>query len=154
MKRPIQAVVHAAVGGSSAQPTDAFLAEINSLLIQYFLRTPLRKQYWKAIREMSLEPRKPSDLWAPIIDATADLLANAEASRIRKCESCVAAHKRSVLSTYFGTARRLRSPYCVRNGAKTPTPRLLLRSTGAGLEGADNNWKAACILQSIPRRRR
>jgi len=72
-----------------AQPTDAFLAEINSLLIQYPLRTSLRKRDGKVIREMSFEPRKPSDLWAPIIDATADLLANAEASRIRKCESCV-----------------------------------------------------------------
>lgn len=72
-----------------SQPTDAFLAEINSLLIQYPLRTSLRKRDRKVIREVSFELRKPSDLWAPIIDATADLLANAEASRIRKCESCV-----------------------------------------------------------------
>jgi predicted RNA-binding Zn ribbon-like protein len=40
-------------------------------------------------RETSFEPRKPTDFWTPIIDATADLLAETESSRIRKCESCV-----------------------------------------------------------------
>src|ERR1700691_2764822 len=50
-----------------SQPPDAFLTEVNSLLIQYPLRTLLRMRYGKVIREMSFEPRKPSDLWAPII---------------------------------------------------------------------------------------
>ncbi|MGA8740365.1 MAG: ABATE domain-containing protein [Terracidiphilus sp.] len=74
---------------NGSQPSDAFLAEVNSLLIQYPLRSSLRKRDGKVIREMTFEPRKPTDLWAPIIDGTADLLANAESSRIRKCESCV-----------------------------------------------------------------
>ncbi len=72
-----------------SQPADAFLAEVNSLLIQSPLRSSLRKRDGKVIREMTFEPSKPADLWAPIIDATADLLVNAEASRIRQCESCV-----------------------------------------------------------------
>jgi predicted RNA-binding Zn ribbon-like protein len=72
-----------------SQPADAFIAEVNPLLIQYPLRSLLRKRDGKVTREMTFELRKPADLWAPIIDATADLLTNAEASRIRQCESCV-----------------------------------------------------------------
>jgi predicted RNA-binding Zn ribbon-like protein len=92
-------------GGS--QPTDAFLAELNSLLIQYPLCTSLRKRDGKVVREMSFEPRRPSDLWAPIIDATADLLANAESSRIRKCESCVV--------HFFDTSKKNSRRWCSMN---------------------------------------
>jgi predicted RNA-binding Zn ribbon-like protein len=74
-------------GGSA--PADAFLTEVNSLLIQYPFPALLYKRDGKVIREMSFELRRPTDLWAPIIDATADLLAEPDLSRIRKCESCV-----------------------------------------------------------------
>ncbi|MES2223114.1 MAG: ABATE domain-containing protein [Acidobacteriota bacterium] len=70
-------------------PTDAFLAEVNSLMLQYPRHTLLRKRNGKMIREMLFEPRKPADLWAPIVEATVDLLTETESSRIRKCESCV-----------------------------------------------------------------
>ena len=75
---------------NGSSPTDAFLAEVNSLLLQHPRHTSLHKRDGKVIRETLFEPREPSDLWAPIIDATADLLAETESSsRIRKCESCV-----------------------------------------------------------------
>ena len=74
---------------NGSPPADAFLAEVNSLLLQYPRRTSLHKRDGKVIRETLFEPRKPTDLWAPIIDATADLLTETESSRIRKCESCV-----------------------------------------------------------------
>jgi predicted RNA-binding Zn ribbon-like protein len=74
---------------SGSSPTDAFLAEVNSLLLQYPLHSSLHKHGGKVTRETLFEARKPADLWAPIIDATADLLAETESSRIRKCESCV-----------------------------------------------------------------
>ena len=74
---------------SGSSPTDAFLAEVNSLLLQYPLHSSLHKHGGKVSREASFEPRKPADFWAPIIDATADLLAATESSRIRKCELCV-----------------------------------------------------------------
>ena len=74
---------------SGASPTDAFLAELNSLLLQYPLRTSLHQRDGKIIRETVFKPRKPTDLWVPIVDGTADLLAETETSRIRKCESCV-----------------------------------------------------------------
>jgi predicted RNA-binding Zn ribbon-like protein len=83
----LRAAVTRIEGG--ATPTDAFLAEVNSLLLQYPLRTSLHKRDSKVIRETVFEPRRPADLWVPIIDGTADLLAETETSRIRKCESCV-----------------------------------------------------------------
>jgi predicted RNA-binding Zn ribbon-like protein len=70
-------------------PADAFLAEVNSLLLQSPLPTSLRKCDGNVRRETYFEPRKPTDLWVPIINATADLLTETEPSRIRKCESCV-----------------------------------------------------------------
>jgi predicted RNA-binding Zn ribbon-like protein len=81
-----EAVVRIEDGSS---PTDAFLAEVNSLLLQHPRHTSLHKRDAKVIRETLFEPRKPTDLWVPIIDATADLLVETESSRIRKCESCV-----------------------------------------------------------------
>ena len=74
---------------SGASPTDAFLVEVNSLLLRYPLPTSLHKRDGEVIRETVFEPREPADLWAAIIDGTADLLAETETSRIRKCESCV-----------------------------------------------------------------
>src|SRR5271154_3517171 len=74
---------------NGASPTDAFLAEVNSLLLQYPRHTALHKRDGQIIRETVFKPREPADFWAPIIDATAELLAETESSRIRKCESCV-----------------------------------------------------------------
>jgi predicted RNA-binding Zn ribbon-like protein len=74
-------------GGSA--PGDAFLAEVNSLLMQHPFPALLHKRDGKIMRKTSLELRQPTDLWAPIIDATADLLAESDLSRMRKCESCV-----------------------------------------------------------------
>jgi predicted RNA-binding Zn ribbon-like protein len=70
-------------------PADAFLAEVNSLLMQHPLPAVLYKRDGKVIREISFELRRPTDLWAPIIDATADILAESDVSRLRMCESCV-----------------------------------------------------------------
>jgi predicted RNA-binding Zn ribbon-like protein len=70
-------------------PGEAFLSEVNRLLLQYPLRTSLRKRDGKLVRETALEINKPDDLWALIAHATADLLTDTETSRIRKCETCV-----------------------------------------------------------------
>jgi predicted RNA-binding Zn ribbon-like protein len=100
-----EAVVRMENGSS---PTDAFLAEVNSLLLQHPRHTSLLKREGKVIRETLFEPRKPSDLWAPIIDATADLLAETESSsRIRKCESCVV--------HFFDTSKKGSRRWCSMN---------------------------------------
>jgi predicted RNA-binding Zn ribbon-like protein len=92
---------------NGSSPTDAFLAEVNSLLLQYPEHNLLRRQDRRVIRETLFEPRKPTDLWAPIIDATADLLAETESSRIRKCESCVV--------HFFDTSKKGSRRWCSMN---------------------------------------
>lgn len=99
-----EAVVRIENGSS---PTDAFLADVNSLLLQYPLLTSLHKRDGKVIRETLFELRKPTDIWAPIIDATADLLTEAEWSRIRKCESCVV--------HFFDTSKKGSRRWCSMN---------------------------------------
>ena len=74
---------------SGSVPADDFLKEVNARLLQYPLHTSLRKRDGKIIREISFEPRRPADFWAPIIDAASDILSETDISRIRKCESCV-----------------------------------------------------------------
>jgi predicted RNA-binding Zn ribbon-like protein len=68
-------------------PGDAFLAEIDMLLKEHPQCTSLRKEDSRVVRDVFFEPRKPEDVWAPIIAATAELLSEVEPSRIRQCES-------------------------------------------------------------------
>ena len=70
-------------------PSEEFLSEVNSLLLRYPRRSSLRRGEGRLARETVVEFEKPADLWASIVDATADLLVEAESSRIRKCEACV-----------------------------------------------------------------
>jgi predicted RNA-binding Zn ribbon-like protein len=92
---------------SGSTPTDAFLTGVNSLLLRYPLPALLHKRDGKVIRETTFELRKPNDLWAPIVDATADLLAETESSRIRKCESCVV--------HFFDTSKKGSRRWCSMN---------------------------------------
>ena len=92
---------------SGSAPTDAFLTEVNSLLLQHPLPALLHKRGGQVVRETSLELAKPTDLWSPIVDATADLLAETEVSRIRKCESCVV--------HFFDTSKKGSRRWCSMN---------------------------------------
>jgi predicted RNA-binding Zn ribbon-like protein len=92
---------------SGSLPSDSFLAELNSLLIQYPLRTSLNKQDGKILRESLFDPRKPSDFWVPIVDAAADLLSETETSRLRQCESCVV--------HFFDTSKKGSRRWCSMN---------------------------------------
>jgi predicted RNA-binding Zn ribbon-like protein len=92
---------------SGSAPADAFLAEVNLLLIEHPLPSLLRKRDGKVIRETLFELRRPSDLWALIIDATADLLAESDLSRIRMCESCVV--------HFFDTSKKGSRRWCSMN---------------------------------------
>ncbi|HEY4381125.1 MAG TPA: CGNR zinc finger domain-containing protein [Acidobacteriaceae bacterium] len=70
-------------------PASSLVAEVNALAEQYPMHTLLREQNSKLVRDTTFDLRKPEDLWAPIVDAAADLLSEAEMSRVRQCESCV-----------------------------------------------------------------
>jgi predicted RNA-binding Zn ribbon-like protein len=88
-------------------PADSFLAEVNSLLFQYPRHTSLNRRDGKILREPIFTPRKPSDFWAPIIDAVADLLSETKTSRLRKCESCVV--------HFFDTSKKGSRRWCSMN---------------------------------------
>jgi predicted RNA-binding Zn ribbon-like protein len=92
---------------SGSTPSDAFITEVNSLLLRYPLPALLHKRDGKVIRETTFELRKPTDLWVPIVDATADLLAETESSRIRKCESCIV--------HFFDTSKKGSRRWCSMN---------------------------------------
>ncbi|HEY2471494.1 MAG TPA: ABATE domain-containing protein [Terracidiphilus sp.] len=74
---------------SGSLPSDSFLAEVNSRLLQYPRHSSLNRRDGKILREPFFDPHKPSDFWAPIINAAANLLSEPDTSRLRKCESCV-----------------------------------------------------------------
>jgi predicted RNA-binding Zn ribbon-like protein len=69
--------------------SDAFVAEINSLLEQHPFVQALRRDGRKFSRETAFEPQGPEEVWAPIAMAAAELLSDVPANRVRKCESCV-----------------------------------------------------------------
>lgn len=92
---------------SGSLPSDSFLAEVNSLLLQYPRRMSLHRRDGRILREPFFEPHKSSDFWAPIIDAAADLLSETELSRLRKCESCVV--------HFFDTSKKGSRRWCSMN---------------------------------------
>jgi predicted RNA-binding Zn ribbon-like protein len=92
-------------GGSA--PAADFLTEVNSLLLQHPLPALLHKRSGRVVRERCFELTRPADLWSPIVDATADLLAETEVSRIRKCESCVV--------HFFDTSKKGSRRWCSMN---------------------------------------
>jgi predicted RNA-binding Zn ribbon-like protein len=88
-------------------PSDEFLKEVNARLLQYPLHSSLHKRDGSIIRETLFSPRKPTDFWAPIVDATANLLSEPESSRIRKCQSCVV--------HFFDTSKKGSRRWCSMN---------------------------------------
>lgn len=70
-------------------PSDEFIREVNEGLIAHPLIMALRKREGQIVREPVFNPRRPTDLWAPIFDEAAELLSEPEPRRIRKCEACV-----------------------------------------------------------------
>jgi predicted RNA-binding Zn ribbon-like protein len=88
-------------------PSDSFLAEVNSLLLQYPRRRSLHQRDGKVVIEPLFEPLRPSDFWAPIVDAAADLLSETESSRLRKCDSCIV--------HFFDTSKKGSRRWCSMN---------------------------------------
>lgn len=88
-------------------PSEAFVSELNALLLQHPRLTSIRRRNGMLSREMNFEFHKPADLWAPIVDATADLLVETDLSRLRKCESCVV--------HFFDTSKKGSRRWCSMN---------------------------------------
>jgi predicted RNA-binding Zn ribbon-like protein len=88
-------------------PSDEFIKEVNARLLQYPPSTLLRRQDGRVVKVSLFDPQKPTDLWGAIIDNAADLLAETENSRIRKCESCVV--------HFFDTSKKGSRRWCSMN---------------------------------------
>ena len=69
--------------------SDAFIAELNSLLKRYPSVIALRRNGDKLGLGAAFKPDKPNDLWVPIANAVADLLSDRSLERVRKCEGCI-----------------------------------------------------------------
>jgi predicted RNA-binding Zn ribbon-like protein len=83
----LRAVVVRQEAGFSA--SDAFIAELNSLLKQHPSVIALQRNGEKLGLETAFELEKPNDLWAPIAIAVAELLSEVSPVRLRKCEACI-----------------------------------------------------------------
>ena len=92
---------------SGSAPAEAFLAEVNSRLIQHPLAALLHKRDGMVVRERSFELHRPADLWAIIVEAAADLLAEPDLARMRKCEACVV--------HFFDTSKKGSRRWCSMN---------------------------------------
>src|SRR5215472_4584619 len=69
--------------------SDAFIAELNSLLKQHPSVIALQWKGEKLDAEASVELEKPDNVWAPIAIAAAELLSDVSPVRLRKCEACI-----------------------------------------------------------------
>jgi predicted RNA-binding Zn ribbon-like protein len=92
---------------SGSVPADDFLKEVNARLLRYPRPASLRKKDGGIVRETLFAPHRPTDFWAPILDAAADLLSETDTSRIRKCESCVV--------HFFDTSKKGSRRWCSMN---------------------------------------
>jgi len=69
--------------------SNAFIAELNSLLKQHPSVIALQWKGEKLGAEAAVEIGKPDDVWAPIAIAAAELLSDVSPLRLRKCEACI-----------------------------------------------------------------
>lgn len=92
-------------GGSS--PSDEFVQEVNLGLLQHPWILALNKRKGRILREPCFEPKRPPDLWAPILDGAADLLSEPDRDRIRQCEACVV--------HFFDTSKKGSRRWCSMN---------------------------------------
>jgi predicted RNA-binding Zn ribbon-like protein len=73
-------------GGTVHQST---IEELNELMANHPMRSRLMKKADKPAMEHYFEPQQPEDLFAPLAQSAAELFANVDRSRVRKCDSCV-----------------------------------------------------------------
>ena len=89
--------------------SDAMVSEINLLLREHPSRIALDRTAKKLERVTVFEPQEPEDVWAAIAAATAELLSDIQASRIRKCESV------SCVLHFYDTSKKGSRRWCSMN---------------------------------------
>ena len=70
-------------------PSEAFIAELNSLLRHHPSTIALQRDGKKLGLGAAFKTEKPNDIWAPISISVAELLSDVAPGRLRQCEACV-----------------------------------------------------------------
>jgi predicted RNA-binding Zn ribbon-like protein len=70
-------------------PTEGFLSELNTLLLQHPTHALIYRQSGRLVRQTREQLSQPSDLWSRLAESTAQLLVEPDHSRLRQCEACV-----------------------------------------------------------------
>ena len=92
---------------AGSPPSDEFVQEVNSGLLEHPPILSLRKREGRIVREPLFDPKRPTDLWTPFLDGAADLLSEPENDRIRQCEACVV--------HFFDTSKKGSRRWCSMN---------------------------------------
>jgi predicted RNA-binding Zn ribbon-like protein len=92
---------------SGSSPSDDFVKDLNARLLRHPLPTALRRVDGHLVREPLFDPREPTDLWAPFVNAAAELLSESNTTRIRQCEGCIV--------HFFDTSKKGSRRWCSMN---------------------------------------
>jgi predicted RNA-binding Zn ribbon-like protein len=67
----------------------SMLNELNAVMAEHPMRTRIKTQGKRYLKEQWFEPRVPEDLLAPLAQSAATLFADLDRKRVRKCPTCV-----------------------------------------------------------------
>jgi len=67
----------------------SMLNELNAVMAAHPIRTRIKTQGNRYLKELWFEPRVPEDLFAPLAQSAATLFADLDRKRVRKCPTCV-----------------------------------------------------------------
>jgi predicted RNA-binding Zn ribbon-like protein len=87
--------------------SNAFAADVNSLLEQHPCVVALRRNGQKLERKIVFEPEAPEDVWAPVAMAVAELLSDVPPGRVRQCGACIV--------HYYDTSKKGSRRWCSMN---------------------------------------
>jgi|SRR5215469_4031887 len=65
------------------------IEELNQLMAKHPMRSRLKRKGSESSVERYFEANQPEDLFAPLAHSAAELFANVDRSRVRKCDNCV-----------------------------------------------------------------
>jgi len=92
---------------NGSAPSDDFVKDLNSRLLRHPLPTALRRVDGQLVREPLFDPCELADLWAPFVNAAAELLSETNTTRIRQCEGCIV--------HFFDTSKKGSRRWCSMN---------------------------------------
>jgi len=67
----------------------SMLNELNAVMAAHPIRTRIKTQGNRYLKELWFEPHVPEDLFAPLAQSAATLFADLDRKRVRKCPTCV-----------------------------------------------------------------